>query len=42
MVTSPGGTTITGMHELEKGGVRAAYMSAVVAATNRANALSKL
>lgn len=42
MVTSPGGTTIAGVHELEKGGVRAAYMSAVVAATNRANELSRM
>ena len=42
MVTSPGGTTIAGVHELEKGGVRAAYMSAVVAATARANELSRM
>lgn len=42
MVTSPGGTTIAGVHELERGGVRAAYMSAVVAATNRANELSRM
>ena len=29
MVTSPGGTTIEGLHELEKAGVRGALMSAV-------------
>lgn len=42
MVTSPGGTTIAGLHELEKGGVRAALINAVYAATQRANELSKL
>lgn len=42
MVTSPGGTTIAGVHELEKSGVRAALMNAVVAATNRADQLSKM
>ncbi|GLI59243.1 hypothetical protein VaNZ11_001089 [Volvox africanus] len=42
MVTSPAGTTIAGVHELEKAGVRAAFMSAVVAATERANQLSKM
>lgn len=40
-VTSPGGTTIAGIHEMEKGGVRAALMNAVVAATARATELGK-
>ncbi len=40
--TLPSGTTIAGVHELEKGGIRAAFMNAVVAATNRADELSKL
>lgn len=39
MVTSPGGTTIAGMHELEKGKLRAALMSAVEAATKRSREL---
>jgi pyrroline-5-carboxylate reductase len=41
MVTSPGGTTIEGVHELEKGGVRAALMNAVRAAAAKAKALGK-
>jgi len=41
-VCSPGGTTIAGVHELEKAGVRAALMNAVVAATNRAHELGKM
>jgi pyrroline-5-carboxylate reductase len=35
MVTSPGGTTIEGLHELEKGEVRAALINAVRAATEK-------
>lgn len=34
-VTSPGGTTIAGVEALEKGGLRATVMSAVMAATRR-------
>jgi pyrroline-5-carboxylate reductase len=41
MVTSPGGTTIEGVHELEKGGLRAAFMNAVRAASERSRQLSK-
>ena len=39
MVTSPGGTTIAGMHELEKGKLRAVLMNAVEAAANRSKEL---
>jgi len=35
-VCSPAGTTIAGLHELERGGVRASFISAIEAATNRA------
>lgn len=35
MVTSPGGTTIAGLHELERRGLRGALMDAVEAATRR-------
>lgn len=40
-VTSPGGTTIAGLHALERGGVRASLMNAVEAATNRAHELGQ-
>lgn len=40
-VASPGGTTIAGLHALERGGVRAALMDAVEAAANRATELGK-
>jgi len=38
-VTSPGGTTIAGLHELERGGLRGILMDAVEAATERAQEL---
>jgi pyrroline-5-carboxylate reductase len=38
-VTSPGGTTIEGVHELEKGRLRATVMSAVRAATEKSKKL---
>jgi pyrroline-5-carboxylate reductase len=41
MVTSPGGTTIDGLYELERNGVRGALMSAVCAATAKARKLSQ-
>src|SRR5438552_7248618 len=39
MVTSPGGTAITGLHTLEHGGVRTTLMNAVEAATQRSREL---
>lgn len=41
MVTSPGGTTIAGIHVLEQKGVRAAVIDAVIAATNRSIEMGK-
>lgn len=41
MVTSPGGTTIEGLHALEKGKLRATLMNAVEAATARSKELGK-
>ena len=38
-VASPGGTTIAGLHELERGGLRGVLMDAVQAATERAKEL---
>jgi len=41
MVTSPGGTSIAGVHVLEQKGVQAALMDAVVAATERSRAMGR-
>ncbi len=40
-VASPGGTTISGIHVLETGNIRAAFMNAVEAATERSKELGK-
>ena len=41
MVTSPGGTTIEGLHELEKGKLRGTLMSAVRAAAEKSRKLGQ-
>ncbi|HWX21472.1 MAG TPA: pyrroline-5-carboxylate reductase [Candidatus Binatia bacterium] len=41
MVTSPGGTTIEGLHELEKGKLRGTLISAVRAATEKSRKLGQ-
>jgi pyrroline-5-carboxylate reductase len=41
MVTSPGGTTIEGLHELEKAAVRGALINAVRAATEKSKKLGQ-
>src|SRR6188472_2777093 len=40
MVTSPGGTTIAAIRELEQAGVRAAFLNAIQAAMDRSRALA--
>jgi len=41
-VTSPGGTSIAGIHTLEQGGLRTTIMDAVEVATNRSRELGKM
>jgi pyrroline-5-carboxylate reductase len=41
-VCSPGGTTIAGISELERGGIRSTIINAVEAATKRGDELGKI
>lgn len=41
MVTSPGGTTIRGIHELEEHGIRSAFMDAVIESSRRSRELGR-
>jgi pyrroline-5-carboxylate reductase len=41
-VTSPAGTTAAGLHELEKAGLRAAFVEAIVASAERSRALGTI
>jgi pyrroline-5-carboxylate reductase len=41
MVASPGGTTIEGLHELEKGKLRGVLMNAVRAASDKSKKLGQ-
>lgn len=41
MVTSPGGTTVEGLHEIEKGGLRGTLISAVRAAAEKSKKLGQ-
>jgi pyrroline-5-carboxylate reductase len=41
LVTSPGGTTINAIRELENAGVRAAFLNAIYAAAQRARELAQ-
>jgi pyrroline-5-carboxylate reductase len=41
MVSSPGGTTITGIHTLEAGGLRRTLIDAVERATQRSRELGQ-